>query len=88
MTEMTDRERAIYFEGRMHKYCADLDWTREQLAEAHRIIGILIQNTTHGAGIVPNILRLWPGLHPHSKTPGEKRLAEWKELLAKSGASK
>ena len=81
MSNQTDHERAIYFEGRCHEANADLGWMREQLAEAHRIIGILIQSTAVGAGVVPSIHKLWPGRHPAGKTPGEKRLAEFKAAI-------
>ena len=80
MSDKTDRERAIFFEGKMHEEQEDAKWLREQLAEAHRIIGILV-SSGGPASIVPSLGKHFPGLHPAKKTPGTIRKEEWEALV-------
>lgn len=84
MSNMSDRERAIYFEGRMHEDAADLKWVRQQLKEAHRIIGVLIHHATSGEAAIPNIGDFWPGLSLKSDTPGKTRFEEFNATITKS----
>ncbi len=80
-----DRERAQFWELQCTEAQANLKWMREQLAEAHRVIGILII-TAGPSGMAPSLDKYFPGLYPSKQAPGSKAKKEKQELWDKAGA--